>query len=260
MVCTDYDGLVLSGGAARGAAFLGALHKLRRDGALHNVKAMSGTSIGALAVVLCAQKRDMIAALRQIAARPFQLAFDLISVEAPFGVDSGTDLHNYITGLVGEETMQQLVTRTGINVVICATSLLQRKPVYLTAATHPDMQVAWAVRLSCTLPLIFAYGLHAEEAFVDGGLSDNFPTQPLSDLGCKKVLGIRFKQADPHGLPRTLTEYILTLMSCVAWQAQNDDTFCHTLIELDVPAESAFDFSMPMCSLKVLFKLGFTAV
>ena len=254
----DYDALVVSGGAARGPAFLGALHKLGELGKLEGLTVVAGTSIGALAAVLVAQKANMLVALQTISHKPFELDFDLISLDPPFGVDSGVLLLKFIRMLIGRETFKQLRARSGIDVIICATSLLQRRPTYFQADTHPDMEVAWAVRLSCTLPLIFAYGTQHEEAFVDGGLTDNFPVKPVVEKGCRRILGLRFKLPDPTSLPTGLTEYVMALMCCVAWQGPCMDNKCKRVLELVVDAEVTLDFSMKPATLWRLFSVGYT--
>jgi len=255
-----YDALAISGGAARGAAFLGALQRLKETGQLKGVKTVSGTSIGALAATLVVQDADMIQAMKHIAKKPFELQLDLISIEPPFGVDSGRQLLLFMRSLIGKCTFQQLRAGTGKELVICATSLIQRKPVYFTADTHPNMEVAWAVRLSCSLPLLFGYGKANTEAFVDGGLTDNFPVEPLRKLGCKSILGLRFKMTDPHVLPVELTEYVMALMCCVAWQAQSQDHVCATVIELDVEQQAALDFSMCLEEMEQLFSVGYSSI
>lgn len=236
---------------------MGVLHKLSETGQLRHIKCFAGTSIGALAAVLAAQRVDMTRALAAISCKPFDMDADLLSLDPPFGLNSGVELLEFIRSLVGRQTLQQLRDVHGTNTVICATSLKNKRPVYFSAASHPDMEAAWAVRLSCTLPLLFACGVHGGDAFVDGGLTDNFPVRPLLDLGYESILGLRFTSPDPHGLPQEVTEYVLALMACVAWQTRSQDGHCKHVIELDVPQQAAFDFSMSPSALSALFAIGY---
>lgn len=251
------DGLVISGGAAKGAAFLGVLHRLSEMHVLGDIRAISGTSIGALAAVLVAKKTAMIDALHMLSRQPFTIQADLMTFEPPFGLDSGHDMLEFIRCMIGQQSFNDLKAQSGVDVVICATSLFNKKPVYFQADTHPNMEVAWAVRLSCTLPLLFAYGQQDDDAFVDGGLTDNFPVSPLVQKGCKRILGLRFKAPDPLKMPSELTEYVMALMTCVAWQAECQDDLCEHVVELAVPQHAAFDFSMCPRTLKGLFELGY---
>lgn len=254
------DGLVISGGAARGAAFLGALHRLQKEHVLDGVRVVAGTSVGALAAALVCRNADMHAAMLTIAANPFELELDLVTVEPPFGVDSGLNLLRFIRSLIGTETFASLQARTGRDLVVCATSLHTKAPRYFCARDDPDMEVARAVHLSCSLPLLFAYGEWEGEVFVDGGLSDNFPVTAATSAGCERVLGLRLRQRGDEELPADLIEYIMTLMSCVAWQAKCKDSECWRVVELDVEQQAALDFSMGRGTLQRLFRRGFDAV
>ena len=257
----NYDGLVLSGGAARGAAFLGALDALRAGGQLDGVKTVAGTSIGALAAVLVAQRADMRTVLAKIASRPFQLEVDFVSMEQRFGIDDGQGLLAFLRSLVGRDTFRQLAERSGTRVIVCATSLRTRGPVYFQPASHPEMEVAQAVYLSCALPFVFAYAVHgADGAYVDGGLSDNFPVGAAAAAGCRRILGLRFRQPAPKPVPDTLTDYVLALMACMAWQSPPTDDACARLVELAVEPDAALDFSMTDAALCALFELGRKAV
>lgn len=251
-----FDGLVLSGGAARGAAFLGALDELGRRAQLGGLRVVAGTSIGALAAVLVAQGADMQTVLTKIASRPFQLGVNFVSMEQGFGIDSGESLLEFTRSLIGRSTFLQLHQATGKTVLVCATSLLDRRPVYFSHQTHPNLEVAFAVRLSCSLPFLFAYGMEDGKAYVDGGLSDNFPVTAAAKHGCRSILGLRFRQPEPRARPEELTEYVLALMACVAWQARPWDSLCARVVELNVEPGTALDFGMSEASLRALFELG----
>ena len=255
-----FDGLVISGGAAKGPAFLGALQRLRERGDLAGVRAFSGTSIGALAAALAVAGADMRAVREQIIRQPFQLQFDLFSLDRPYGIDSGNRLLAFIRTLVGTDTFADCRRTHGRDLVVCATDLMACRPVYFSADSHPDMEVAWAIRLSCTLPLIFAYGQQGDDAYVDGGLTDNFPVAPLLDRRCRRILGLRFKQADLRGMPNDITEYVMTLLKCVAWRSAEQDAACARVCELVVPDVLALDFELPADDLRGLFRLGYQAV
>lgn len=255
-----YDGLVLSGGAARGAAFLGALDRLRQVGDLDDLKVVSGTSIGSLAAVLAAKRADMREVLAAIAERPFQLHVNLLAMDKGFGLDAGLGLLAFVRSLIGRQSFEELEKETGVAVVVCATSLADRRPVYFGPRTHASMEVASAVRLSCSLPFLFNYGVWEESAFVDGGLADNFPTSGLGGFACRRVLGLRFRSPEPTARPASLTDYVISLMACVAWQAEPKDHLCARVIELDVEPAAALDFSMSAPELNKLFDIGRNSV
>ena len=249
-----YDGLVLAGGAARGAAFLGALDELRP--CLGEVKVVAGSSIGALAAVLFAQGGNLRDVVEAIAGRPFELQFDLDSMDSTFGLDNGAGLLSFIRSLVGTRTFGELQKATGKEVVICATNCLTSKPEYFGPRSHNAMEVAWAVRLSCTLPFLFGYGINGDIAYVDGGVSDNFPVDAAALYGCQHVLGLRFRQPEPTARPTEIFQFVLILMASMAWQAEPKDHLCARVVELDVDPGSALDFSMAAETLLPLYEAG----
>lgn len=254
------DAIVISGGAARGAAFLGALHRLQEMDVLTEVKVLVGTSIGALAAALLCQRVDMQIAMAKIAANPFELDLDLVSLEPPFGIDTGLQLLKFIRHLIGCWTFSQMKAATDNKLVVCATSVTDKQPVYFSVDSHPEMEVAKAVRLSCGLPLVFAYDSWGDKVFVDGGLTDNFPVAPARAAGCQRILGLRLKQPDTRQAPEDLVDYVMTLMSCVAWQAECKDDGCWKVIEIDAEQQGVLDFSMTDETLKRLFLVGYKAV
>lgn len=260
MGCESFDALVLSGGAARGAAFLGALQKLREQGALDTVRILAGTSIGSLVAVLVAQGQDMRSVLKTIANQPFNVDFDFETMETCFGLDNGDGLLGFIRDLIGRQTFKELQLLTGKEVVVCVTNLQTRRPVYLSVRTEPDMEVAAAVRMSCTLPFLFGFAVHRGGAYVDGGLVDNFPVRSAVEAGAKSILGLRFMQPRPTSIPSTLTEYVLALMASMSWQTANEDWRCVRTVELRVEPEQALDFSMAADTLQCLFNVGYQSI
>lgn len=254
-----YDGLVISGGAARGAVFLGALHELQHRKFLNGVKVVAGSSIGSLIAVLYTLGKNMNKIMHDIAGRPFNIDIDLDMYQT-FGLDNGNSLLTFIRSLIGQPTFKQLFEQTGKEVVVCATCLQTRRPVYFGPRTHADMDVSWAVRLSCTLPFIFAYGLWDSKAFVDGGVTDNFPIEAALEYGCTSVVGLCFCPSPPTPRPLSLTDYVATLMSCAAWHSPTIQTSGHKIFQFQAATTEAFDFSMDLKLLSGLFEVGRKAV
>lgn len=156
--------LVISGGGARGMAALGAASVLRRRGILETTRAFVGTSAGALVAASLATRTPPCDAARIFCSpgkRPFR------------GADT---LDAWIRDLVGDATTFEDVLEThGTELVACASSVSTRKPVYFSARTHPTMRVRDALRASCAVPLVFPPVRVLGDAYVDGGLTDNFP-------------------------------------------------------------------------------------
>lgn len=248
--------LVVSGGGMKGVASLGAVVALRKCGMLKNVKTVVGTSAGALVAAAFATDRASLATLDGLAARKYQADIDISGLLASFGIDSGRDLERWIEVLLGRNyTFRELFESTGVNLVVCATNLTERKPEYFSVDTAPDMDLALALRMSCTIPLYFAAVRQDGKVYVDGAVSDNFPLVWASDkYGANTTLGITFRPraSDPGN---SLEEFLGAMVECT--------TRRHYVLEdkrvlaLDTGARSAFEFNMSKRDMKRLYMAGF---
>jgi len=248
--------LVVSGGGMKGVASLGAVSALKRAGALKHVRTVVGTSAGALVAAAFATNRASLDLLEGFAAARYKPDIDLGNLLATFGLDSGRHLDDWIAVLLGGRsyTFRQIQEVFGTRLVVCATNLTERKPEYFCPATSPDMDVALALRMSCTIPLYFSAVTHQGTVYVDGAVSDNFPLAWAADTyGPHRVLGIAFKpRASNPG--RSLEEYVGALLECSTRRHYAPED--RRVILLDSGARSAFEFNMSKKDLKKLFMSG----
>jgi predicted acylesterase/phospholipase RssA len=77
---------------------------------------------------------------------------------------------------------------SGIEVIICATSLTRRAPLYIKSSSHPAMSVLEVLRMSCAIPLYFTPVLLGGEVLVDGCLTDCTPVRGLGPVDLADVL------------------------------------------------------------------------
>jgi predicted acylesterase/phospholipase RssA len=180
---------------------LGAAWHLQRQGLFDRATTFSGTSIGAViaaGVVLGRTCRGMLEIAIRYPMRP-DVAFER------FGMDSGRGLEAFIRrvlGLQGTETLADVHARTHKTVRICVCNVTTRLPEYWTHETHPDVLLTHALRISCSIPFVFATVEHAGHVFVDGAVVDPLPVSRPTD-----ALAVGF--ADRRGDPvRTTEEFI----------------------------------------------------
>lgn len=77
-------------------------------------------------------------------------------------------------------TLGDVAAYSGVEVIIAATSLARRAPVYLSSSSHPDMPVYDALRGSCAIPLLFSpVRAPGGDLLVDGCISDCTPVGAL---------------------------------------------------------------------------------
>ena len=244
----------------KGVASFGAVVALKRAGALRHVSTVVGTSAGALVAAALAVGRARSSLVDELSEAKYAPDFDLDNVRTGFGLDSGRHLDRWIRRILGDEayTFQRIQDEHGMRLVVCATNVNRRGPEYFGPDTSPDMDVALALRMSCSIPLCFSAVRHADSLYVDGAVSDNFPLEWAATHhgGETMTLGIAFKPRASHPA-RTLEAYVGALVECSTRRnyAARLPRGAHVL-ELDTGANSAFDFTMSRRRLRGLFASG----
>lgn len=248
--------LVVSGGGMKGVASLGAVVALKRAGALDSLKTVVGTSAGALVAAAVATDRASFKVLQSLVQTSYEPDIDIARLLASFGIDSGRHLDRWIATLLGgAPTFAEVHRRRGIKLVVCATNLTERRAEYFSVDTVPDMDVALALRMSCSIPLYFSAVRHGGRVYVDGAVSDNFPLDwASSECGPGGVLGIAFKPraANPGS---GLEDYVGALIECSTRRSYGRDDD-RRVIMLDTGARSAFEFDMAHRDMKRLYCAG----
>ena len=176
-------GLVLSGGGARGFAHLGFLKVLDE---LHlQPAAISGVSSGAIfgALYSYGRKPDEILELAKKSSY-FGVSNFLWRKEGLFSMEN---IRKILLELIPENSFESLQIPLYIN----ATDLLHNKTIYFSSGELIDPIIA-----SASFPVLFEPVPIENSKFVDGGLLDNFPVEPLVDT-CDKIIGSHVNRLGP---------------------------------------------------------------
>jgi predicted acylesterase/phospholipase RssA/CRP-like cAMP-binding protein len=165
-------GLVLSGGAARGLAHLGAMRALEE--ADIPIDFVGGTSIGAAVGGFLAQGLDheariqvVVEALEDIAVN---LTFPIVSLS------SGRKVTRFLWKHLSGQNIEDLWTS-----YFCVSANLTRA----TVVVHERGELALAVRASVSIPGIFPPVFYRGDILVDGGVMNNLPV----DVMCERLRG-----------------------------------------------------------------------
>lgn len=168
-------GLCLGGGGAKGFAHVGALKAFEEEGIEFSLAV--GTSVGSIVAALyCARipVKDIIAAAERVQLSDLHGKF-LIKA------DSATKIGDFVRSVIGDADIESLP----IKYAAVATDLISAKQVVLDHG-----KVATAVSASAAVPLVYmpveAYGMH----LVDGGLTNNIPSDVCRMMGATKVVAI----------------------------------------------------------------------
>jgi NTE family protein len=184
-----YTNLVLSGGAIKGYALVGALEYLESHHYLNNIRNIACSSIGSIFATLYAIGYT-VPEIKQIAETldPSKLASvsknlvsDIFHVAAEYGLNNGQHLIDTIGDLIEKRTgnrhytLEQLWKEKGINLVVTGTDVTTGSTTYFWHGKYPKMPLRLSVRISCSLPELFCPVIFDGHYLVDGGLLDNTP-------------------------------------------------------------------------------------
>lgn len=183
----EYNGLVLSSGAAGGYNLLGTLHSIySKTNSCKNIRYYAGSSVGSaicllLAVGYCPSEIFISLCTNDI-NKLFTHHVNLHSITQDFGVVSSEAFRNYVQQLIidkiGESpTFLSLEKKYGKTFICTAWCITQpeNKKIYFSPKTTPDVRCVDAVMASCCLPFIFTKAEIDGQLYVDGSLFDRCP-------------------------------------------------------------------------------------
>ncbi len=168
-------GIVLSGGGIRGIAHLGVLKALSSAGITFSK--ICGASAGSIVGALFAQGVDPYEILELfLKTRLFKY------IRPSIGVSGLLSLKN-TTSLFKEYFPHDSFSELKIPLVIAVTNFSQGKLVYLSSG-----KLIEAIQASCAIPGVFKPIIINNEMYIDGGVLNNFPVEPLVD-DCDFIIG-----------------------------------------------------------------------
>lgn len=201
-------GLVFAGGGGKGAYHIGVWKALREYGIDNNITSISGTSIGALNSVLFIQGNIELAEEAWLSISPDKiLSLDLRKLSpiiSTFGITDrirtsflkwsnriskfGVFSRSGFLELLEEYVQLDQVSNSNIScyVTCCEIPLLKTHYFKLNSCSKEKMK---SLLLATTaLPVIFDPVELDGKNYIDGGVRDNIPIQPLFDEGCRNFI------------------------------------------------------------------------
>ena len=201
-------GLVLSGGGGKGAYELGVWKALKELDLAKHIDVFSGTSIGAFNAVLFAQD-DMVLAEGLWDEVTMDKLVPLSKFELfrkGMGLAIGSKNPNFAKKYINQKLEEGTVSKDGalefIEKYLKVNRLREREKIcYVTCTELPDLKVRYfrlndydekiakdMILASASLPLIYDCTMVLENNYVDGGLVDNTPIQPVYGEGCDIII------------------------------------------------------------------------
>ncbi len=169
-------GLVLGGGGTRGFAHLGVIKALQERGIVPDV--ISGVSAGAIAGSLMSDGKTPEEALKIMKGKSF---FDYTRIQLPRqGFFSLKGLRKELEKFFSVKRIEDLKT----DFFVAVTNFNKGKVEYHNSGKLVDFVIA-----SASIPVMFEPVKINEDLYVDGGLVDNLPAEPLKNI-CEKIIAV----------------------------------------------------------------------
>lgn len=215
--------LCFSGGGVKGFSFIGGLEKLIEEEIidLKNINLFVGTSAGALLSFLL----NLEWSIKEI--KDFIINFnfskltgdiDSINFFEKFGLQDGERVKLLFIKFLEckldrkDITFKELFDLTNKKLIIVGTNLSQGKEATFSVDHTPDFSIILALRISCSIPIIFTPIEYNNELYVDGGIVNNFPINYCSR---KSTIGFYVKNCNNNSIT-SVKNLILTTLSLTA--------------------------------------------
>jgi NTE family protein len=164
----------LSGGGLRGAAHVGAIKFLEEKGV--EVTAISGSSAGAIVALFLAagmKSEDMMAFLQSLEKKEL-----FVWANGDVGLFKMEKVEKKLEETLGIKSFDELK----IPFHICVTNIATGESEYISKGNPIEYTVA-----SSTITPLFKAKVIGENAYIDGGFSDNLPVKPMKQYEEKNL-------------------------------------------------------------------------
>ena len=198
----SYNSLVIAGGAMKVLSVIGVFQYLEEKNILKNIHNFVGTSAGALMCLLISlgynatEIKDIVVDSLQNEKITNLNADGLLDILSTYGISDGSDLEELYDNLIYKKLKKRKLTfiefakMTGNNLVICVSNLSKERSEYMCVNNTPDISISKAVKISCSIPILYTPTTLNGELYVDGGVYNNFPIDYFKDHSLKDILGI----------------------------------------------------------------------
>ncbi len=257
--------LVFEGGGMLGVGYVGALEYLYEKGIIKNIKRVAGTSMGAITSCVLSFNVDFEEIKRVTNTINFKKVIFgndnkkktnklkcLWRLLNNYGLLSSKYFYIWIKDLIAEQFDQNLKQppytfadfknteihknkKPFLDLYIIGSDITNTTQTIFSYETTPDMEVAEAVRISISIPLLFEAVIIEEEGskkvFSDGGVTKNYPINIFDDIDYDnnltytpnfETLGLKFKSRTVcYRKTDNILQY-LTNLAITANSVQND--------------------------------------
>ncbi len=238
--------------------FIGTLLCLQDRGI--RVAEVSATSGGAIIAAGMASGYKPGPGLIELIKRTLPLRnklFDLslITLFTKWGLIGGNKIeavfHDKLAKTLGESKIPIYITTANIS---------KRRVRVLSSHRDPDFSLPQAVRMSISIPLLFAPVVHDDDHYVDGGWVKNFPMDVFTNG--LPTLGFRFHTKNTLGSKiKKLKDYLVGLIETLIRANEDEDIADSTNSHVvDIPTKySSLNFNVSESDVDTMIQEGYRA-
>jgi NTE family protein len=257
--------LVFSGGSIKGISHIGAVEALYDLGLQKNVKRYVGSSVGAI-----------IAGLLAIGYAPVELKTAIFKLDlgklqniqpknvfTQLGMDDGKRIHDEIRRLISvkaspEVTLGDIYKSRGVSVHITASCLNTGRLAVFSHENEPDLPLHLAIRMSISIPIMFAPVLYRGKQYIDGGCIDNFAINLFPQ---PSTLGFMLAVTRDEKMVRNLEDLLQQLLITTLQNTSRDAfTYPDITINIESPLINILDFNISLKVKQEFIKIGYDSV
>lgn len=199
-----FTNIVISGGAVKAISTIGCIKYLEENNMMKDLKNFVGTSAGAIMcffLILGFKSHEIQSFLEEHLYETSFIQFEIdqvLNFFHSYGISNGCNLVSFFEKILYKKlnikdiTFIELTKIIGKNLVICVSNLTNECAEFLCVDSVPSMSVITAIRMSCSIPFLFAPVHFNNCIYVDGALYNNFPIEyfNIKDHTMYDIIGI----------------------------------------------------------------------
>lgn len=255
-IMKEFRSIVLSGGAFKAASIIGVIKYLEERHLIKNLQRFIGTSAGAVICFLLAMgytsseiKAFLIKVINNDTINQFHIE-DICNIFDTFGIDTGEKLELIFQKALYEKTYRNDISfiefgkMFGKDLIVCVSNLTKEQSEFWSIDTCPYRSVILALKVSCSIPVIFPPIKVDDMMYVDGGVFNNFPISFFDNKQFKDLIGVNIK-TNSYKKHDTFLNYICFLIYAIIEKSNIKPLtdLKNNIVTINFTEEDEIDFS-----------------
>lgn len=259
----EYSSLVLSGGATKCIATIGALHYLYSEKKLEFIENFYGTSAGGLICYFLSIGYTPLELISFLCDSSFLDEFKHLNLKRAIhqkGIIDYYVVYGYLEKLTLNKigflpTLLDIKLRFGKSLNLITYNMTESKVEVLNHETYPELSCLTACRMTANVPILFERFFYNSCEYIDGGIVNNFPI--FECKSSENVIGIPIVPVEKtKENPNSVVEYLLKIAMIPFIHNRKDYPNNATIIQID-PEISSFDFDLNIGKRLDIFTRGY---